>query len=125
MSLVPDRVYPAQVLTVADAIEVHPERGNIYALSIDEPPKQLYLVRAEVAGKAVENIYLGKVPGARAVEPTIGNMKRALTTSIISGLAQKGYRLSDRSEMVIDTDTRYNSGLGVPPLHGHSIVGLA
>jgi len=110
MSLVPDRVYPAQVSPVTDALEVHPERGNIYALSIDTPPKQLYLVRAEVEGKAVENIYLGEVPGARTVEPTIGNMKRALTTSLISGLAQSGYRLSDRSGMIIDTDTRYNSG---------------
>ncbi len=84
-----------------------PERGSLYALSMEPTPKRLYAVRREIDGKVREEVRLASVNGAALVLPNERDLRRALQYTIMENLDESaGYELSTREYgRVVDKGT--------------------
>ncbi len=91
-------------------IEAYPERANLYRLTLEPEPARLYAIRGEVHGETREEIYFAPVGGAKVVDQSIGNMRRALQGTILAALRRTGYTLSARFPLVVDTSMDYAPG---------------
>jgi hypothetical protein len=110
MSLVPRRSSTTVYVDSNRAIEVYPERANLYALDLSPMPKELYLQRSEIDGEAVETIHFQHTPGSQIVEASVRNIRRALTTAILAVLPSGEFRTGDRDEIIVDTSENFTPG---------------
>lgn len=93
-------------------IDAYPERANLYPLALNRLPRKLYEVQNTVKGKTREEVYLKPVAGIQPTEPTLRNMRRALTRCVIEGLERAGYKLSRLGSKVVKTDINYAPAAG-------------
>lgn len=95
-----------------NVIDAYPERANLYPLALNRLPRKLYEVQKTVKGKTREEVYLKPVAGIQPTEPTVRNMRRALTRCVIEGLERAGYKLSRLGSKVVKTDINYAPAAG-------------
>src|SRR5438270_8401291 len=95
-----------------NVIDAYPERANLYPLALNRLPRKLYEVQKTIKGKTREEVYLKPVAGVQPTEPTVRNMRRALTRCIIEGLERAGYKLSRLGSKVVKTDINYAPAAG-------------
>ena len=88
-------------------IEVYPERANLFQLNLNHQPVELYVTQKQVFGKTREEVFFDKRKGSKPVDPTIGNMKRALQRAILGDQEALGYKINKKSLAVVNTDTNY------------------
>lgn len=97
----PDKNLPAKINLKRDSIEMFPERANLYPLSIEPFPTELYKVEREENGKNHEYIFFEKVPDSTLVEPTFYNMRQAIRQAILHGLDASEFPVHSRSSNAI------------------------
>ncbi len=85
-------------------IDVYPERANLFALTIDSAPKELYKTERQERGKTREDISFEKVAGSKPVPPSLKNLRQALRRCFVTGLKGAGYKVGHRELKVVRTD---------------------
>jgi hypothetical protein len=88
-----------------NAIDVYPERANLYPLTIEPAPTELFGIKHAVRGKMREEVYFEEVHGAKPVEITIGAMRRAIQRALLDSLKAANYTLSGHSQKIIKKDS--------------------
>ena len=88
-------------------IDAYPERANLYSLSMDPEPDELYSIERQSGGRTREEVYFERTPNSTPVEPTIGNVKRALSRCFIEGVRAAEYAVSNRTSMIIQKTNNY------------------
>src|SRR5258708_8741326 len=88
-------------------IDVYPERANLFRLSLNHQPVELYAIQTQAFGRTLEEVFFDRRKGSKSVDPTIGNMKRALQRAIVSDQEAVGYKINKRSLAAVNTDTNY------------------
>src|SRR5882724_5764698 len=93
-------------------IDPYPERANLYPLTLEPPPTQLFGIRKTTKGKVREEVYFEPIPGTKPTVATVRDMRRALMRSVIEGLERVGYKISRKFSKIIKTDTNYAPSAG-------------
>src|ERR1043165_8033295 len=91
-------------LTSDRIIDAYPERANLFALTINSIPKELYRTEREDHGKTREDISFEKVPESKPVASSIKNLRQALRRCFVSGIKSAGYKIGHRELKVVRTD---------------------
>lgn len=83
-------------------LELHPYRANLFHLTIEPKPDELFLVSRLVDGKTREIATFVELEGSRRVAPLLRYAKRALLSLILGQIEDAGFGTSKRTPDVID-----------------------
>jgi hypothetical protein len=101
----PNTISHADATNSGRVIDAYPERANLFALTIDSMPKELYKTEREEKGKVREDISFENVAGSRPVTPSLKNLRQALRRCFVSAIKGAGYKVTHRELQVVRTDT--------------------
>jgi hypothetical protein len=88
-----------------NVIEAYPEKANLYPLTVEPMPDELFALKHLVRGRMREEVYFERAPGTSPVEVTIGAMRRAIQRAVLAGLKAANYTLSSHSQKIIKKDS--------------------
>jgi hypothetical protein len=89
-------------------VEGYPYKANLYRLTLDPMPAELYLVRAQAGRRHREEIHFSPVAGSTVVKPLVRYMRRALQRTIMSALTSCGYKIGGRKrDLIVDAATNH------------------
>ncbi len=87
--------------------ESYPERANVYLLTLDPMPTELYLTRETVKGRIREKRSFRFIPGAASMLPSPRNICTALQSTLLEALQSAGYTVREKFTLVVDTKVNY------------------
>lgn len=91
----------------AHPVEAYPVRANLYPLTLDPMPMELYIVREVVNNRGRQRTCFDAVPGATIIDPSIRNISTALQSRILEALQHAGFAVREKFALVADTTTNY------------------
>lgn len=98
----------SRALTHPSIVESYPERGNLYRLTLDPMPTELYLAREVVKGKFLEKKTFISISGSTSIVPSTHNICITLQNTILEALQHAGYPpVKKKFALVADTNTNY------------------
>lgn len=89
------------------AIDIYPERSNLFQLTIDPLPTELYSISSEIQGKVREEVRFEPTEGSTATDVSIKRMNRAFQSSLLVALKEAKYQVSNRKIRVLKKDKNH------------------
>src|SRR5215216_4739586 len=86
-------------------VDVYPERANLYPLTVEPFPTQLFGVTHLERGRTKQDVYFEQVNDSEPLPVTINSMRRAIQHSFLVGLKAANYTLSAHSQKIIKRDS--------------------
>lgn len=98
------------------SIDVYPERANLFPLTVEPPPSNLFSIKQTVQGRTREFVFFEQVPNSNPTEVTPKTLCRAIQNCFLEGLKEAKYTVSSHSQKIIKRDSNL-----APQIVGKSI----
>ena len=86
-------------------VDVYPERANLYPLTVEPIPTELFRLTHPDRGRTRTDVYFEQVNGSEPLPVTISAMRRAIQHSFLEGLKAAGYTVSAHAQKIIKNDS--------------------